>query len=46
MDLTCREAIGARLVAPSPVCGSLTTRIYALVPLMRPGAIVLHYDSR
>jgi hypothetical protein len=46
MEITRREDIGADLKAPSSARGGVTTASYALVPLVRPGDVVIHYDSR
>ena len=45
MEITRRDDIGADLKAPSAARGGVTTASYALVPLVQPGDIVVHYDS-
>jgi hypothetical protein len=46
MEITRRDDIGADLRAPSAARGGVTTASYALLPLVRPGDVVVHYDSR
>jgi hypothetical protein len=46
MEITRRDDIGADLKAPSVARGGVVTASYALVPLVQPGDIVVHYDSR
>ena len=46
MEITRRDDIGADLKAPSAARGGVTTASYALVPLVQPGDVVVHYDSR
>jgi hypothetical protein len=46
MEITGRSDIGTDLKAPSAARGGVSTASYALVPLVRPGDIVVHYDSR
>jgi hypothetical protein len=46
MEITRREDIGADLQAPVTARGGVTTASYSLVPLVRPGDVVVHYDSR
>jgi hypothetical protein len=46
MEITRRDDIGADLKAPLAARGGGVTASYALVPLTRPGDVVVHYDSR
>jgi hypothetical protein len=46
MEITRRDDIGADLKAPSAARGGVVTASYALVPLVQPGDVVIHYDSR
>lgn len=46
MEITRREDIGADLNAPATARGGVATASYALVPLVRPGDVVVHYNSR
>jgi hypothetical protein len=46
MEITRRDDIGADLKAPSAARGGVTTASYVLVPLVQPGDVVVHYDSR
>jgi len=46
MEITNRHDIGMDLKAPSAARGGAATASYALVPLVSPGDIVVHYDSR
>jgi hypothetical protein len=46
MEITHRSDIGADLKAPSAARGGVATASYVLVPLVQPGDIVVHYDSR
>ena len=46
MEITRRNYIGADLKAPSAARGGVATASYVLVPLVHPGDIVVHYDSR
>jgi hypothetical protein len=46
MEITRRDDIGADLQAPSAARGGVTTASYALLPLVVPGDVVVHYDSR
>jgi hypothetical protein len=46
MEITRRDDIGMDLKAPSAARGGVATASYALVPLVRPGNLVIHYDSR
>jgi hypothetical protein len=46
MEITRRDDIGTDLKAPSAARGGATTASYRLVPLVRPGDVVIHYDSR
>jgi Domain of unknown function (DUF3883) len=46
MEITRRDDIGADLKAPSAARGGVSTASYVLVPLVRPGDVVVHYDSR
>jgi hypothetical protein len=45
MEITRREDLGADLNGPSATGGGAETASYALVPLVRPGDVVVHYDS-
>ena len=45
MEITRRDDIGTDLKAPSAARGGVTTASYALVPLVQPGDVVVHYDS-
>jgi hypothetical protein len=45
MEITRRDDIGTDLKAPSAARGGAATASYALVPLVRPGDVVIHYDS-
>jgi hypothetical protein len=45
MEITRRDDIGTDLKAPSAARGGVATASYALVPLVRPGDVVVHYDS-
>lgn len=46
MEITRRDDVGADLKAPSAARGGGVTASYALVALVRPGDVVIHYDSR
>jgi hypothetical protein len=46
MEITRRDDLGADLKAPSTARGGVATASYGLVPLVRPGDVVVHYDSR
>jgi uncharacterized protein DUF3883 len=46
MEITRRDDIGTDLQAPAAARGGVTTASYALLPLVRPGDVVVHYDSR
>ena len=46
MEITRRGDIGADLKAPSAARGGVSTASYVLVPMVQPGDIVVHYDSR
>ena len=46
MEITRRDDIGADLKAPSAARGGVATASYVLVPLVRPGDVIIHYDSR
>src|SRR5262249_19699185 len=46
MEITRRNDIGANLQAPAAARGGGTTASYSLVPLVRAGDVVIHYDSR
>jgi uncharacterized protein DUF3883 len=46
MEITRRDDIGTDLKAPSVARGGVATASYVLVPLVRPGDVVVHYDSR
>ena len=46
MEITRRDDIGADLKAPAAARGGVITASYALVPLVQPGDVVVHYDSR
>jgi hypothetical protein len=46
MEITRREDIGADLNAPLAARGGAATPGYALVAAVRPGDIIVHYDSR
>ena len=46
MEISRRDDIGADLNAPSAARGGVSTASYALVPVVRPGDVVVHYDSR
>src|SRR5689334_11088052 len=46
MEITRREDIGADLKAPAAARGGVATASYALVALVHPGDVVIHYDSR
>ena len=46
MEITRRDDIGADLKAPSAARGGVATASYVLVPLVQPGDVVVHYDSR
>jgi hypothetical protein len=46
MEVTRREDIGGPLLAPAAARGGGVTASYALVPLVRRGDIIVHYDSR
>src|SRR5690348_10244475 len=46
MEITRRADIGTDLNAPLAARGGGVTASYALVPLVEPGDIVVHYDSR
>jgi hypothetical protein len=46
MEITRRDDIGADLKAPSAARGGVVTASYVLVPLVQPGDVVVHYDSR
>jgi hypothetical protein len=46
MEITSRSDVGADLKTPSAARGGVATASYALLPLVRPGDVVVHYDSR
>ena len=46
MEITGREDIGADLKAPSTARGGVATGSYVLLPLVQPGDVVIHYDTR
>lgn len=46
MEITRRDDIGTDLNAPLEARGGVATASYRLVPLVRPGNVVIHYDSR
>ena len=46
MEITGRDDIGTDLKAPSTARGGVATASYALLPMVQPGDIVVHYDSR
>jgi hypothetical protein len=46
MEITRREDIGADLKAPSAARGGVATASYVLLPLVQPGDVAVHYDSR
>ena len=46
MEITRRDDIGTDLKAPSAARGGVPTPGYALVSVVRPGDVVVHYDSR
>ena len=46
MEITRRDDVGADLKAPSAARGGVSTPGYALVAVVRPGDVVVHYDSR
>ena len=46
MEITRREDIGTDLKAPAAARGGVATASYALMPLVQPGDVVVHYDSR
>lgn len=46
MEIIRREDMGADLKAPSAARGGGVTASYVLVPAVRPGDVVIHYDSR
>ena len=46
MEITRRDDIGTDLKAPSAARGGVATASYVLVPLVQPGNVVVHYDSR
>jgi Protein NO VEIN, C-terminal len=46
MEITGREDIGADLKAPSAARGGVATASYVLLPLVQPGEVVVHYNSR
>jgi hypothetical protein len=46
MEVTRRDDIGADLKAPSAARGGAATPGYALVAVVRPGDVIVHYDSR
>lgn len=46
MEITRRDDIGADLKAPSAARGGGVTPGYALVAVVRPGDVIVHYDSR
>lgn len=46
MEITRRDDIGADLKAPSAARGGVATASYVLAPLVQPGDVVVHYDSR
>ena len=46
MEITRRDDIGADLKAPAAARGGVVTASYALVLLVQPGDVVVHYDSR
>jgi hypothetical protein len=45
MEVSGREDVGVDLEAPLTARGGGTTASYALVPLVRPGDVVVHYNS-
>lgn len=46
MEITRRDDMGADLKAPSAARGGGVTPGYALVAVVRPGDVIVHYDSR
>jgi hypothetical protein len=46
MEITRRDDIGVDLKAPAAARGGVATASYALVPMVQPGDVVIHYDSR
>ncbi len=46
MEITRREDIGADLNVALEARGGVASASYRLVPLVRPGDVVIHYDSR
>jgi hypothetical protein len=46
MEITRRDDMGADLNIPSAARGGVATPGYALVALVRPGDVIVHYDSR
>jgi len=46
MEVTRRDDIGVDLKAPSVARGGGATPGYSLVSLVRPGEVVIHYNSR
>jgi Protein NO VEIN, C-terminal len=46
MEITRRDDIGTDLKAPSAARRGVATASYVLVPLVQPGDVVVHYDSR
>ena len=46
MEITRRGDIGTDLKAPSAARGGVAKASYALMPLVQPGDVVVHYDSR
>lgn len=46
MEITGREDIGTDLKASSAARGGVATASYALLPMVQPGDVVVHYDSR
>ena len=45
MEITRRDDIGTDLKAPAAARGGVATASYALMPLVQPGDVVVHYDS-
>src|SRR5688500_8954215 len=45
MEITGRDDIGGDLIAPTASRSGTTTGSYSLVPLVRPGDVIAHYDS-
>ncbi len=46
MEITRRGDIGTDLKAPAAARGDVATASYALMPLVQPGDVVVHYHSR